>query len=80
MRLHELEERNLDAIDAQREIKSKQAPVPKAKPTSTVVSKKSLKDLKKTGIPAGPGAQGMQDHMSSTYNPRARKSIVSKSY
>ena len=79
MRLHELEERNLDAIDAQREIRSKQAPVPKAKPTSTVVSKKSLKDLKKTGIPAGPGAS-MTDHMSSTYKPRARKSIVSKSY
>lgn len=79
MRLHELEERNLDAIDAQRELKSKQAPVPKAKPSSTVVSKKSLKDLKKTGMPVGPGAQ-MQDHMSATYNPRARKSITSKSY
>ena len=72
MRLHELEERNLDAIDAQRELKSKQVPVPKAKP-------KSLKDPKKTGIPAGPGAK-MQDHMAPTYNPRARKSIVSKSY
>ena len=80
MRLHELEERNLDAIDAQRELKAKQVPIPKNKPSSTVISTKNLKDLKKTGIPAGPGAQGMQDHMSSTYNPRARKSIVSKSY
>ena len=79
MRLHELEEKNLDAIDAQRELKSKQAPIPKAKPSSTVVSKKSLKDLQKTGIPAGSGPK-MQDHMAPTYDPRARKSIVSKSY
>tara|TARA_B100000035_G_scaffold96281_1_gene81634 strand:- start:733 stop:972 length:240 start_codon:yes stop_codon:yes gene_type:complete len=79
MRLHELEERNLDAIDAQRELKAKQVPIPKNKPSSTVISTKNLKDLKKKGMPVGPGAQ-MQDHMSSTYNPRARKSIVSKSY
>tara|TARA_B100000614_G_C14466041_1_gene460502 strand:+ start:437 stop:679 length:243 start_codon:yes stop_codon:yes gene_type:complete len=80
MRLHELEERNLDAIDAQRELKAKQVPIPKNKPSSTVISTKNLKNLQKTGIPAGSGPQGMQDHMSSTYNPRARKSIVSKSY
>ena len=79
MRLHELEEKNLDAIDAQRELKAKQVPVPKNKPSSTVISTKNLKDLKKAGIPAGTGPK-MQDHMSPTYNPRARKSITSKSY